>query len=503
MYKPKEEKYVSLYMETLRIATGLIIAYSLGACSSVNSCREYSPTEEAAKHVPQSSLSGSQKEKYEEVQKHIGTNKDFLYHDAVVEPKVFETPYSFYLLGFEKPDDNSLSPYCRPNEKSCRTPMFKPDNFKGGQKDDPDEIRDTQADIEKNLNEKTLVLTHVLNVGKKTSDIQGGNLDTCFIFNVYGHDTETPWCQNNHKVNILNSGILKPDWKREGWKGLDQLAADIKEKVAEEKATHIILLATGWNTRQYESYLDFKAWMDNLTEEFKNKHEEFRPIFIGTSWQSEWPWWEHIPFISEFTKGNDADEIGFTWENYLLNDLMSPIAKSSGAQLIVIGHSFGSRIALGAHYTRNIIVRNEPAAEVPLTIIGMQAAFPIARFVTTEGKEHQYVAANKNNAAVVITSSKDDEATGKMCIGTAYVGAGCGLKELKENNAYQDFVTVLTTSDDGSPTKTDAHRVSVYDASPFVNCQLQGTKSGAHSDVYDAKMGHFLGEIIRDSAKIK
>jgi hypothetical protein len=501
MCKSKKEKCVSLYTETLLIASGLIVALLLSACSTMKTCPGYSPAEEAAKHVPLSSLSGRQKEKYEEVRKHIGTNKDFLYHDAVVEPNAFGTIYSFYLLGFEKPDDNSLSPYCRPNEISCSSPKFKPDNFKGGSNDDPDEILDTQKDIEKNLSEKPLVLTHVLNVGKMSRDMHDDKRDSCFIFNVYEDDADTPWCQNNHKANILNSGILKPDWKREGWRGLNQLAADINAKVVEEKATHIILLATGWNTRQYESYLDFKAWMDNLTEEFKSKHEEFRPIFIGTSWQSEWPWWEHIPFISEFTKGNDADEIGFTWENYLLNDLMRPIAKLSGAQLVVIGHSFGSRIALGAHYTRDIIVRNEPVADVPITIIGMQAAFPIARFVTTEGKEHQYVAANKKNATVVITSSKDDEATGKMCIGTAYVGAGCGLEELRKNNAYKDFVTVLPTSDDGTPTKPDDHRVWVYDASPFVNCQLEATKSGAHSDVYDAKMGHFLGEIIHNSAK--
>lgn len=505
MYKSKKQKSLSFCGKILRISVGLVTVISLNACSTMLSRTGYSPAKEAEKHVPQSSLSCFQKEKYEEVQKHINTNNDFLYHDAVVEPKMYETPYPFYLLGFEKPDDDSLSPYCNPKYISCKTPRFDPHNFKGGEPDDPSEISDTQDDIEKNLSEKPLVLTHVLNVGKKTSDMHGDNRDSCFVFNVYGHDTETSWCQNNHKVNILDDGVLKPDWKREGWKGLDQLAANVKEKVAEEKATHIILLVTGWNTPQYESYLDFKAWMDNLTQDFKDNHEEFRPIFIGTTWQSGWPLWDklYLSAISNFTKGNDADEIGFSWENYLLNDLMSPIAKSSGAQLVVIGHSFGSRIALGAHYTRDIIVRNEPIADVPVTIIGMQAAFPIARFVTMEGKEHQYVAANKNNATVVITSSKYDEATGKMCIGTAYVGAGCGLKELKENSTYKDFVTVLTTSDAGHPTKPDADLVSVYDASPFVNRQLEGTQSGAHSDVYHIPMGHFLGEIIRNSATTK
>jgi hypothetical protein len=338
-----------------------------------------------------------------------------------------------------------------------------------------------------------------LNVRKTTSDVQGGNQGGCFIFNVYGHNVETSWCKNHYKADVN-----KLDWKREGWKGLDQLAADIRERAVEEKATHIILLATGWNTRQYESYLDFLAWMNNLTDDFKKANVAFRPIFVGTSWESEWPWWEHIPFVSEFTKGNDADEIGFTWGNYLLNDLFKPIAKTTGSQLVGIGHSFGSRIVLGAHYVRHVLDRSEPPNDAPLTLIGMQAAFPIARFVSTEGKEHQYVAANKGTAPVVITSSQYDEATGKMCIGTSYVGAECGLKKLKEQNAYRNFAVVLPTLDNGEPRQLpDTRMIAVYDASPFVSCELQGTRSGAHSDVYDDAMGHFLGEIIRSLPSVK
>ena len=83
MYEAKERNVFLFNTHTLCIATGVMAALLLSACSTMNTCLGYSPAEKAAKHVPQSSLSGIQKEKYEEVQKHIGTNKLFLYHSII------------------------------------------------------------------------------------------------------------------------------------------------------------------------------------------------------------------------------------------------------------------------------------------------------------------------------------------------------------------------------------------------------------------------------------
>lgn len=191
-----------------------------------------------------------------------------------------------------------------------------------------------------------MVLTHVLRAPKIASDtiVENG----CFLFNVYEDEVSTPWCAYRH--------IIKPDtpkWTRESWKGLDRLGDEIRGRTRTEKPTHIIVLATGWNTREYESFLDFTYWMRKVDEDFQRKGEEFRPIFVGITWESEWasPFWAWIPFSSWSTKGNDADEIGFTWANYyLINDVLQPVAQESGVQLVTMGHSFGSRIVLGAHY---------------------------------------------------------------------------------------------------------------------------------------------------------
>ena len=158
---------------------------------------------------------------------------------------------------------------------------------------------------------------------------------------------------------------------------------------------------------------------------------------------------------------------------------------------------------LNAHYARDILVRADAGgADLPVTLIGMQAAFPIGRFIDAKGKEHPYLAVNKGSAAVVITTSVHDEATGAMTLGTGYVGGPGGLHELRDAaDAYRGVVSLLGVSASGQPGAPPSRQtVSLYDASPFVSCELAGTRSGAHSDVYDREMGHFLGEIIRATA---
>ncbi|MBI4989379.1 MAG: hypothetical protein HZC23_11215 [Rhodocyclales bacterium] len=481
-----------------------IVAISvLAGCASIETCTYDSPAEEAKKHTPTLQLTGAQKEKYLAVREVVKTHEDFLYHSAVVEPDAYVTRHPLFIVGFEKPRDNYSGevgrPYCKKDELACNAPRFYSKEFIVGNasSENKDAVERTRDDIDKNLfrDPRPLVLTHILNLSRaETPESSKISRKGCFVFNLYGHAEETTWCVSHHKANVD-----KADWKKEGWKGLDRLGDEIDALVREENATHIILMATGWNTRQYESYRDFLAWMKVISEDFKSS-PPFRPVFIGISWESEWPWWQRLPFVSEFTKGNDADEIGYSWGNYLLNDVIKPIAFKKNTQLVAIGHSFGTRIVFSAHYVREILLRNKPVSEHPMTLIGLQPAFPIARFVSFEGKEHQYMSANKGNARVVATSSKYDTANGIMCIGTRYVGAGCGLKALREREKYQQFVEVLKPNcADKKECLPDLKKVSVYDASDFVNCQLKCTSSGAHSDVYDDSMGHFLGEIIRSS----
>lgn len=263
------------------------------------------------------------------------------------------------------------------------------------------------------------------------------------------------------------------------------------------------MLATGWNTEEYESFLDFRYWMTQLTDDFKKQGKRFKPLFIGIAWESEWTGFADLglEFLSFGNKGNDADAIGFTWGNYLLNDVLKPIIQENpDIKLVAIGHSFGSRIVLGSHYVRDVINRDGQTNAhdtTPVTLIGLQAAFPTGRFIL---KEHPYNFNYKEPATVVITSSNLDKATNMIDFATTgYIGGTGGTDEiLQHEKLYKKTLRILDTDVTGQPLDhPDKNLVSVYNARPFVNCELPGTSSGAHSDVYDKEMGHFLGEIIR------
>lgn len=471
MFNSKKKYQRVVHALALSMASVLV-----SGCTTVPKCTGDSPSVQAKKNVA--------RVKDNNIATLIDTRAVF--HDAALSPELYATQYPMYLLDIEKPRDKTATPY------KNTTPKLDINNLKISE----DDIEDIGSVLD---DPRPMVLTHALST-RRSNVIQ----KECFIYNVYKTEESAPWCQHKHIIKVEESNT---NWKQEGWEALNRLGDEIRETAQREKATHIIILATGWNTEEYESYWDFSFWMKQLAEDFKGKGE-FRPIFVGISWESEYSssFFAKLPFASWSTKGNDADEIGFTWANYLLNDILKPVAFDSGTQLVAIGHSFGSRIVLGSHYVRDIIVRQPRQSDsLPLTLIGLQAAFPTGRFSLTEGWEHPYNANYKDPATVVITTSTLDKATGTIGFGTGYIGGDGGIKELTENKqAYESFIAlpVFATNETGQPaTDPNKQKVSVYNATPFVNCELPGTESGAHSDVYDKEMGHFVGEIIRNSKK--
>ncbi|HRY14837.1 MAG TPA: hypothetical protein P5330_03055, partial [Candidatus Competibacteraceae bacterium] len=480
-------------MNIVRTLTMSIATLLISACAApLQKCPGDSPASEAKVYQNPKKTSHAAVNGISEL---IDTREEF--HDAAFNPLAYTTQYPLYLLGIEKPRYNSGNPYPIVDMAAGKeSPIFKITNLKAS----ADDLKDIESVLD---DPRPLVLTHVLNARQINSNSETLR-EGCFIYNVYQDEKSVPWCKHYHPTKVEKG---KKNWPSEGWRGLDQLGEEIKEAAKRENATHIIMLATGWNTVEYESFRDFSYWMKQLAKDFEGKGN-FRPIFVGISWESAWPsdFWAKMPFGSWSTKGNDADAIGFTWANYLLNDVLKPIALNSGAEMIAIGHSFGSRIVFGAHYVRDILIRKTQKSDtLPITLIGLQAAFPTGRFTLTEGWEHPYGATHKDSAVVVITTSSLDEATGTIGFGTAYVGGSGGLKTLDgKEEIYKSVIAlpVFRTDESGQPaTAPSKNLVSVYDATPFVKCELPDTASGAHSDVYDQEMGHFMGEVIRASSR--
>lgn len=463
---------------------------------------------------------------YSDVKNLIGTRQ--CYHDAVLAYQTWETKHSLYLLGIEKPRNNSDKPYqLASNDITLAAVNFAPTSFASPDPADEDAVSDTQTYIKKVLNDnRSMVLTHILKVKSASTDPNTANRNECFVYNIYadnapGKDT-LPWCANRQSTQPSQSNTK---WTQDGWKALEQLGKEIREEIDQKirdnnAPTHIIMLATGWNTREKESLLDFQKWMDELQNNYKKTGERFNPIFIGFASELEWPGKGKPSWSSMVNKGRDADELGFTWANYLLNSVLKPISKETGIQLVGIGHSFGSRVILGSHYTRSILVRRSLVAEdVPVTLIGMQAAFPTGRFSSTRGsdvfylwalppglyKNHPYLNANTGTATVVITTSTSDAANGVMTSGwrmTGFIGGRGGLSEFDNyRDDYKSVIRKISADKNGQPLEQpNLGFVSLYDASSFVCCELPGTESGSHSDVYDEEMGNFLGQIIRNGS---
>ncbi|CAG0979833.1 hypothetical protein BURK2_01776 [Burkholderiales bacterium] len=467
-----------------RIMFVVAMALCLAACATqgVRTCEGDSP---AMAKAPSPAGSNA---RHEEIRSKIRTRVEF--HHAAIAPEAYQSNEPLFLIGLEKPRAFSRRPYCASGETGCNGVTIDPEKFDAVGAGNVNAVTRTRQDIRRTLfqDPRSLVVTHMVRTRWTKGD---GSFSTggCYVFNVYGLGSGSKWCDNS-----IADDVVSPEWTRSGWFAFDKLRLEIEKLAKQRQATHLVFLATGWNTDEYESYRDFVQWMDQIGAAAKGR--EYRPIYIGVAWESKY---NSVPNPASFTtKGNDADEIAFSWANRMLNDILLPLAADIGTHVVGIGHSFGARIVFGSHYVRSVQGRQPAARPQRLTLIGLQAAFPIGRFITQQGEEHQYLQQNLGTATAVITSSEFDQANERITLAGGYAGGKWALSSIRQQRRlYADALSLREADSSGKPkTYPDETRVSIYDASAFVNCQLQGTTGGAHSDVYDAEMGRFIAEVL-------
>ena len=196
--------------------------------------------------------------KVEKITKSIKTRE--IFHDAILNPFPYSAKYPIFLLGIEKPRKNTENPYpFWETEDVKEYPRFDLNNLNVNKGD--------KKDIKKVLDDpRSLVLTHALKLRQVDSQSGTANSKECFIYNIYQNKKSASWCRNNHIITIGNH---QENWAREGWRALDRLGDEINDVAVRENATHIILLATGWNTDEYESFWDFTYWMNALGKDYE------------------------------------------------------------------------------------------------------------------------------------------------------------------------------------------------------------------------------------------
>lgn len=357
---------------------------------------------------------------------------------------------------------------------------------------------------------------------------------------------------------IFNAYDKKSDTNDVYTKGLESLKT-LKKKIVSDCAnkkeyTHIFVYCIGWNTDQQESTRNYNSLMWQLINEYKGK-EPFKPLFIGITWPSLWKSefaGDIVEGLSYWNKADDADEVGLTWVNKILQDVVVPLKKEKHIPLILVGHSFGARVITRAVFSSGIIdlvKQNEQeqpdqsdsydSSDIEL-VIGLEGAFGIDRFITDEMKAQIPSEKNiafydkgapysdfKNHAKkFIFTWSLHDKANplAKMVTKENLIGGEPGYKissefpevfdqfvvKTKETKESWDVQFVeVSKKDNGNEKQSwtnsfrNQQRISIVDASNLIKNKVYDKGGTAHSDVYTPGVAQFVWDCINNIMPVK
>jgi hypothetical protein len=296
---------------------------------------------------------------------------------------------------------------------------------------------------------------------------------------------------------------------------------EVRERLQTGKYTHLVVASMGWDNDQVESVRRYGATLSVLAEAARRQQAPFQPLVIGITWPSVWGWASWFDFgqlaykLGGYgNKADDADEIGYTIFNYLLNGLARNVVMEAGQPnlpIVALGHSFGGRVVSRALFSDDLL---RPALKegrrAPVTVfIGLQPAFSINRFIRNcpdrEGQHcgdegSPYADLKKPGSGIVITTSEHDTANPLAWFLTRarHAGGWRGLARAREHPALFEF---LDGDDPTTRLREDAtcqrvrtrERVVMVDAKAFVL---------DHNDVLDIEMGELMWSAIRCFARV-
>ena len=292
-----------------------------------------------------------------------------------------------------------------------------------------------------------------------------------------------------------------------GFRGLDDFKDDLLKRLIEARQnnfpyTHLFILVMGWNNDQHKSIWRYNQLLNHLKEVAEMKETSFRPLAITFTWPSVWKAisdsWMEKKFMghagSYFNKANDADEIGFTIANWILNKQLNEIKLEYGKEnfpfVTGVGHSFGARLIATAMDSPQHLA-DPPLFDTPIVdlFIGLQGAFSINRFISGKGIEGSlYENFRDWRTRIILTSSTHDSATpiARYTSGASHVGGKFGLALAIE---HPDIFDVKKWNPNSVP-RFNADKVAVLD------CESIISGDQAHNDVFDIEMAKLIWSCI-------
>lgn len=377
-----------------------------------------------------------------------------------------------FLVGIEKPRRNGPAHV----DRSCEGRDFNVASLDAS-------IRDSVCEVMKQG--RPMLLTHVVAI----DGVRDGHYGQArFLYNAYDEPV-VPTARNSKGDEALYEN---------GLRALGTLATDLDAALKDGQVTDVVVLSTGWNTPQRETLYNTMEWMASIQHaRASSDAKPFRPLYITISWQSSWErkFWK-LTHASVVTKGNDADELGLTWVNRLVQDAVIPVAGHYQLPVTLVGHSYGTRVVGTALYLPDIIRRSPPASSPPIAFVGLQAAFPINRYGEQKGKERWFADRNPH-AMVLLSSSANDTATSSLPVGVLVGGGRSPERVLNDpkGNLKVFGCEVLEANSEGKigePSHLTLVGPHLVKADAFINCEMPGTGGGAHSDVFDFAAGQFI-----------
>lgn len=290
---------------------------------------------------------------------------------------------------------------------------------------------------------------------------------------------------------------------------INDMFFDVGEQLrtAENPYSHILVMSMGWNNDQVDSLWRYNKILNNLALVAKQNNETFRPLVIGFTWPSAWftisdSWIKrkigHI--FSYGNKADDADEIGYTWANWIVNHKLPEAIEAAKLtkppKTVIIGHSFGARLLSRAIFSSKFIDPKYKSYNSIDLFLGLQGAVSANRFVqksSSEGAPYSDFA--KLPTKLVFTTSSNDQANpfAYYLTRAAHIGGYRGLDVAKNN---KDIFEVVTWNEQSPMSNLPSDKVIIVDASSIVK---NGTKSepSAHNDILDIEMSRLMWHFIR------
>jgi sugar phosphate isomerase/epimerase len=309
-----------------------------------------------------------------------------------------------------------------------------------------------------------------------------------------------------------------------GWQALaDGLGCEVEAKLkaadaAGQPYTHLLIGAMGWDNDQVESIRRYNALLGHTIEAARTRPgnpgdavPQFNPLFIGITWPSVWGtggWFDLGNLIYKLAgygaKADDADEIGYTYVNWLINGLaLNAKAAHPDLRLVVLGHSFGGRIVSRGLFSGHLLKGEPPRPPQHVDLlVGLQAAFSANRFIGGDRYQGEpgaqgpglegapYAPLDRMPTKVVMTWSDNDSANplAYWASRASHIGGSRGYRLAEQAPAFFEHVETKADAVPRYDLAGEVNRTIMVDASAFVT---------DHNDVVDAAAGRFLWATIQ------